>query len=244
MTVKLDPRRIAIILGAAVVFLALADLAGIISTYVFGHENLFGIVPLFNLGREMLKLDKEANVGTWYTGVLLLLCSLLLFILADHTKRERRGYYWFHWVFLSLIFACLSLDEVAAAHERISWTLTKMFETTHYFHYAWLVPGIIFSFLMFIIYIKFLLHLPRKTMYQFLLAGLLYVCGAVGFESLESNHYFLHGSENLTYALYTNVEEVLEMSGLVVFIHGLLSYWNRATGGRPTTISFSFKQNP
>ena len=61
-------------------------------------------------------------------------------------------------------------------------------------------------------------------MILFLLAGGLYIGGALGMEMIGGYYTDFYGKNNLTYALITCLEEVLEMTGIVVFIHGLLDY--------------------
>jgi hypothetical protein len=38
------------------------------------------------------------------------------------------------------------------------------------------------------------------------------------------------GTQHLGYAILTNIEEVLEMVGILIFIHGLLLYMERTWG--------------
>lgn len=46
----------------------------------------------------------------------------------------------------------------------------------------------------------------------------------------------LNGQQNLTYALLATLEEMMEMSGLVVFIYGLLRYIHSLKGQLTLTI--------
>jgi len=73
-------------------------------------------------------------------------------------------------------------------------------------------------------YLKFLLHLPRKTRDLFLLAGSIYVGGALGMEMVCGYYADAVGQRNLIYGLMASVEEILEMVGVIVFIYALLSY--------------------
>ena len=73
-------------------------------------------------------------------------------------------------------------------------------------------------------YLKFLLHLPRKTRDCFLLAGSIYVGGALGMEMVSGYYADAVGQRNLMYGLRTSVEKIIEMVGVSVFIYALQSY--------------------
>ena len=47
---------------------------------------------------------------------------------------------------------------------------------------------------------------------------------AVGVEMFEGKAVELHGRENIIFALYYTLEEMLEMLGITVFIYALISY--------------------
>jgi len=61
------------------------------------------------------------------------------------------------------------------------------------------------------------------------IAAVVYVAGAAGMEVVEALLDRLWGS--LSFSLLTIVEETLEMAGLVIFIHALLSYLKDAPKG-------------
>lgn len=55
----------------------------------------------------------------------------------------------------------------------------------------------------------------------FVLSGITFVAGAIGFELIGGREAELFGSNNLTYSLYYTCEEML---GVVIFIYTLLTY--------------------
>lgn len=69
--------------------------------------------------------------------------------------------------------------------------------------------------------------LPRRSRWLFVLAGALYVGGALGVEALSGRQEWLHGGHTAGYHAVITVEELLEMAGLVVFIFALLDYIGR-----------------
>jgi hypothetical protein len=73
------------------------------------------------------------------------------------------------------------------------------------------------------VFIKFITHLDQKTRYLFLIAGALYVGGAIGFEIIENLYADAYG-QDLVYSMLQNLEEGMEMAGIIVFIYALLNY--------------------
>jgi hypothetical protein len=109
--------------------------------------------------------------------------------------------------------------------------------STHGFiHHTWVLYGIPFGLIVAVSYLTFLLHLPRRTMHLFILAGITYVGGALIMEMINARYADLHGSQNISYQMMTVAEEFLEMSGIVIFIYALLSYM--ASHVRSITINF------
>jgi hypothetical protein len=81
--------------------------------------------------------------------------------------------------------------------------------------------------------------LPAQTRRAFVLAGAIYIGGALGMEMIDGLYASLYGEKNLTYAFLTTIEETLEMLGIVVFLHTLLTYLKRYV----TTIRISIGNN-
>ena len=167
-------------------------------------------------------LNKEQNFPTLYSSLALLLCSGLLFLIAQ-AKAKVRNRYTRYWYALSLIFAGLSLDEIMGFHELASAPLHRM-GVNGFLYNAWLVPASFFLVLFFIAFAKFFFHFPKTTRRLFLLATALFLGGACFIELLDGYYAFLHGKNNFGYAMFSTLEETLEMLGIVVFIHALLRY--------------------
>ena len=107
-------------------------------------------------------------------------------------------------------------------------------------HYAWVLPGMAFVGLIGIIYLRFLLSLPRKTQRLFVLSAFVFVLGAIGVEMLSGASASQAGEETFDYALIVTIEEFLEMLGVVVLIRALLEYIEGHLGG--LQISFSRRE--
>lgn len=63
-----------------------------------------------------------------------------------------------------------------------------------------------------------------------ILAGFLYVGGALGMEAVASYLNYEIGERGLYFAVLTTIEESMEMFGLLVFLYALLYYSNSELG--------------
>jgi len=217
--ITISPKRVAAWLSLIVSGLVLASLAGSFSTYVLSHPSVFGLVRLFSL-------DVEANIPTWYAAISLLACSVVLAAIAQTQPKPaipQTG----DWRILSIIFLFLSIDELASLHELLIDPLRAGLGTTGIFHFAWVIPYGVLVILLGLKYWKFLTQLPAQTRRSFVLAGAIYIGGALGMEMIDGLYASLYGEQNLTYAFLTTIEEALEMLGIVVFLHALLTYLKR-----------------
>jgi len=147
----------------------------------------------------------------------------MLFLIASIRKRAGDRYA-LHWRVLSIIFLYLSVDEAASIHELAIGPLRSALNTSGIFYFAWVIPAAALVLLFVLAYLRFLAHLPGKTRRLFLLAGIIYVSGALGMELVGGYQTDFYGRENMVYALIANTEEFFEMMGVVVFIYALLSY--------------------
>jgi hypothetical protein len=223
-TITVRPRQVAAVVGAAAAVLALAGVAGQWVQYRLGVEHSFGLVRSFDL-------DQEGNLATWFSVALLLTNSLLLGAIAVTRRRDSpeaagpRA-----WAGLALLLLLLSAEEAAAIHEMTVLPLRQLLNADGLLYYTWVVPGGILALLVAAAYLPFLARLPGRTRKRFVLAGMLYVGGAVGLEMIGGRHASLYGANNLSYALIAHVEETLEMAGLVVLLYSLLDYLGRYGG--------------
>jgi len=125
---------------------------------------------------------------------------------------------------LALIFAYISLDELARLHELTFAPLRRGLNATGPFYFTWVVPGAAIVVVLFATYLRFLLDLPARTRVQFVFAGAMYVTGALGMEMVSGVMASGGGGESLAGSLVSAVEESLEMLGILVFNYALLRY--------------------
>jgi hypothetical protein len=215
LQIPYSPKKIAQTLLFVILFLVLNHTIGQAYKFFSGHGNLGGYIRLFDL-------DAEANIPAWYSSSALFFCS---FLVGAWTKKVNQVPHAAHWLGISLLFLFLSIDEAVSVHETLGAVLENKFRPTGFFTSAWVIPGLAFIAVVFISYLKFLWHLPRKTGYQFLGAGIIYILGAVGLEMIAANFWWSsHQFEGFSYELLVACEEFLEMFGVVAFMYAFLSY--------------------
>jgi hypothetical protein len=177
----------------------------------------FGRVGDFALA-DVLSLSLEANVPTWYSSMLLFSAALALHAAGTDDARWRA-----HWWGLALAFAGISLDEVAGFHER----LNGLARLGGVLHFAWVIPFAVLVAVVGLLCVPFLRALPSSTRTRFVLAGTLYVGGALGVELVLGAWTDRHGPMNLVYRLIDAVEEAGEIAGVSLFVWAVLAH--RAT---------------
>lgn len=223
---------------AAVLLLNLASLCARVARYFWGYEGLLGPLRLLDAG-------DENTIPTWFSSAQLLLCSLLLAAIALAQKRSG-GRYRRRWGVLSLIFVLLSVDEAASMHEALGAGLERLLAATTGFDPAglvssfWVVPAAALTLVFLLAYLGFIAHLPRTTRRLFLLAGALFVLGAIGMEMLEAQVISASGDEasfesarglaKMVVGLLTSAEETFEMLGVAVFVYALLEHIGSCVG--------------
>ena len=219
VTLLPEPLRLARTLTGIALLLVGFSLLGLFARFYTDYDHLHRYARHFV---EKTNLDGEVNLPAFFAAVLLLSASALLGVIGrakkDHPQRTR-------WNLLALIFLLLAADEVTRLHELLNaTTLREYAPTTKYLHYTWVVPGIGFAAAVFVFYVPFLRALPRRTAGLMLLAGGLYVGGAVGVEMLGAGYLVEEGEHTVGYNLLVHVEETLEMSGLITFVYTLLDF--------------------
>ncbi len=84
--------------------------------YISGHDYVFGLRPLFNVGTEM-------NIPSIFSAIAILCSSMLLFALHVRCRKSNMHEHKF-FLFLGLVFLFLAFDEAFSVHERL-WIITE-----------------------------------------------------------------------------------------------------------------------
>ena len=210
--IPLSARRTVVVL---VVVIALLTLASLLVLAFPGIPD--GIDDLVWVG-------DEGNIPAWYSSVALLSAGVLAGLIAAGTARDS-GEFIPHWWGLSIVFICLSLDEAASFHEMLNKPLRSLLDAGGALYFAWVIAGAVFVIAFGVIYLRFLLHLPARTRWMFLLSAAVYLSGALVTEAVNASMWEANGAgTSFVYDLMTHLEELLEMGGVVLFIYTLLSY--------------------
>jgi hypothetical protein len=165
-----------------------------------------------------LSLSYEGNLPTWFSSCLLLMCSIAAGAIATTRPPMHR-----HWWGMCLVAGWMSLDEAAELHEHLS----GLFNTHGVLYFDWVIPAAMIVVAIAALYIPFLRVLDSVTRRDLLVAGVVYVTGALLME-LPLGWITEHsGMETLRYALVDWVEETMEMIGATLAFVALLEHYRK-----------------
>lgn len=202
--ISLSPSRI-----LAALLVTIATLAALHVVDMFIH---YRIIELHFLIRDLFDLNEEQSFGTWFSAVLLLATGVLLFAASGQSAETRTSPVF--WRLLGLGFCLLSLDEVVGLHESLNTAVD----------FSWTLPGMIVAGLAGLAFVPFVFSLPAKTRWLFILAGAIYLSGAIGMEKIGEEFGQRDLFDTLEYGLLTAFEELLEMTGVAVMAYAVLDY--------------------
>jgi hypothetical protein len=196
----------------------------------------FGLVLIHGVGTEtardigtFLYLGTEIAPGTWVASMLFITCSLLAAIgaLVANASDQR----WTRsWLLLAVVFCVLSLDEVANIHERLSPRISALVgDPSGVLTFAWVIPAVALGVAFLVVEIPFLRHLGPAGR-RLVVAGIVFVAGAVGLEMIEGDLSSRGNDEALSYGLLVTAEELLEFGALMWATLILLEYLRQRLG--------------
>jgi hypothetical protein len=173
--------------------------------------------------RMKIDINREANIPTFFSTLLILMATFLLWVISV-LERNHKQPFGVYWAVLSVIFLILALDEASSLHERLEDLVKRLYAFSGLFHYAWVVPALLFVFILGIIYLRFFLSLPRHIQGMLLIAISTYLIGAIGIEMLNGWYRNTIGMTRFIETILTTIEETLEMLGMILFIRSLMIY--------------------
>jgi hypothetical protein len=233
LSFRVRPTTVVLPLAAIVLILTAIVIALPVTAYLTGRD-------VSSATFRILDFRQEANIPTLLSTALLAFAAALLFLIGQEAWSQDRRLA-MRWHGLALIFAYLSVDEAAMLHEALNrfpvglgGSLALPFLDR--FPWVWFYGGAVIAIGLF--YLPFLRRLPRKTATTFAASGCLYLAGALGIETFGAYQIDLHGVSrgSLAYILRGVAEEFCEMSGVLVFLWGLLDYLGKT--GRRVTLTF------
>ena len=214
--ILIKPKTIIFTLVYTVVFVFGFEVILLVLKYSFNYNS-----GLFNMIEGFFDFNKEANFPTLISTILLLFASTILFFIYKAVLVKK-----IYWLFLSALFMFLCLDEAAQIHEKFDKLKSRIdvLENSSLAH-AWVLPYLALIIFVIIFLKGFLLSLPYKTKNLFILSGAIFVFGAIGLEIIQGQLSILSGGhETLTLDILYCIEELCEMSGVILFIWALLKY--------------------
>ena len=169
---------------------------------------------------QLFRLDSEANIPSAFSAGILFAVAVQMFTAS---KRERALHLRtaLAWSFLGVIFIYLGIDEIFSLHEIfLDSSFLPRFDA--FFHFRWVILGIILVATVATVFFPFLLRLPRITAIRLFIAGAVYVSGALGLEMIGGYLAETFGQRSVPYVIETLLEESLENIGIVLAFRCLI----------------------
>lgn len=207
-------------LAAIAVVLVIASISVSVAGHLTGNES-----KVIEKVAKVVSIDLERNVPAFFSMLILLFASVLLGVIASFKHQQNAEYKW-HWAVLAVGFFYMAFDEIGEIHEKLIEPMRGVLggENLGVFYFAWVVPAIAVVGVLGFIFLRFWWNLPKRFRLLILIAGALYLGGAVGVELLNGKYAETYGKENLAYQMLSVIEESLEMAGVITFIHALWDY--------------------
>lgn len=226
------PRKTALFLFYVLLFLILLQVAGLIMTYGLGHGRVFGLIRLFDF-------NTEQNIPTLFNTFLLIL-NAFLFYFVGKTEKASNGKSRWIWMFMSVIFLFLALDEFCEIHENLSEPFHERFNTSGLLYYAWVIPYGIAAIVLLLFFVPVWWKMEKRTRFLMALAVVLFLSGAILCEMFGGREYEQLGDQlDLKCGILATVEESLEMGGLILLLYTL----TRMISQKYAEIIISFRDN-
>lgn len=240
-------------------FLMLGILVLLHLVVVFCHVVLHAKVEALT---QLVDLDLESNLPTYFNSALFFI-GAILFHLHGRTEagKKRAG-----WYLMAAVFIFLGIDEGSQVHEKFMLFTHRLLNTggietadLGWFYYSWVIPYGLAAIGLLLLLSRWLFNLAPMLRWGMILSGATYLLGAVimemaggkaaqatyyppsDFPWLPCESYSDPGSCWLymdpTYITLYTLEEVLEMTGLILAIHFLL----RAIEDKGLTLSLALR---
>lgn len=213
-------------------FFAVADMFVVASFELFGFGRMLGLTRLFSL-------DAEQNPPALFSaGALLLTAAVCWLCGARSDKREAT-----FWKPMAIVFAYLAVDEAVSIHELLIPPAKEFFHASGAFAFAWVIPYGIALVIFLASIARPLMRLPAKTRNGLVVAGMLFVTGAIGFEMVEAgvkySDFMPWMTESLAFSLCVLCEESLEMLGIALALRTCLCHLTQHSGSMDVTVAIT-----
>ncbi|SHH93324.1 hypothetical protein [Ferrimonas marina] len=182
------------------------------------HRHFVRLAELFYVGGEN-------NLPTAFSSGLLLFSALLSFLARQAASAQDRPY----WLGLTLGMVLMAMDEALEFHESLSGPVRALLglETFGPLYFAWVLPAALLVLGLALVFFRFWWRLPMPLRRQTLLAGGIYLGGALGIEAMGGWWFEATTSKQAGYQVLVHLEEGAEMAGLLLYIQAMLVYLGR-----------------
>ena len=211
MTIRVDPKKTALLL----LKIALA----LLFLNIFGQ--IIGNLLEPKSGSDFLEFAQKQSGLRLYTTLLLVFCSALFLLIGLNNKEKGSGKS-FHWMGLCVIFFFLAIAKDTSLDEQFSVLLQSLFDISRSVVY-FIAYGIAFILIP-ALYIRFILQLPRRTLYWFIAGSITFLAGAFIFDLVTAYIGKILDHRSIAYIGSSAIEIFLETSGIIILIFTLLSH--------------------
>lgn len=164
---------------------------------------------------EKLSLSYEGNLPTWFSSSLLLACAVAAGAIARMRPAMHR-----HWWVIACLATWMSLDEATELHEHLGGFVG----TGGVLYFDWVIPAAVVVVALVIAFLPFIRALHPTTRTRLVIAGVVFVGGALVMELPLGWWVETRGTDDFGYALIDWVEETMEMIGTVLAFVALLAH--------------------
>lgn len=227
--VTISPKRLIKILVVTGTVLGCVDLVG---NLLYRWE-----MRLFNI--NLFQVIASLGIMRVYVLFLFLICSILLACIS-RSKKLKESRFVNHWKVLAVVFFGLFFVKLIGI-EATAFMFVRPSSDSVTLPILTFAVAVVLIIIFLRFYARFLFCLDRTTRRLFLVAGGTYLSGAIIMNTISKLLWRLLGwvryssyGKALPYALAQTIEELIEMSGILVFIFVLLSYLQNVclTGGK------------
>jgi hypothetical protein len=183
------------------------------------------VVALLNVDTDafhwnIINVDFEKNIPTLFS-MLQLFCGAALATFVAVLSRQTEPQNTPGWSLLALLFLCMCAEEMLQFHEMTGDILNKTGINRGLLYFPWIIWGLPLALVVGGTFVPFLRRLPRTTARRLVVAGAIYLGGAIGMEAVGGLAAEARGRGDW-YALCFLLEEGGEMLGAMLFIRALL----------------------
>ena len=221
--VQVTGRWVAVVLMGVIGGLILIQIGLLTLVHLLNEPTVFGLVDAFDFGGE-------GNITALVSTLLMIACACMLAFTGTMTGKGGGRLAWF---LIAAVFLFLGVDEATMIQEFASAPTREVLNASWVPQLAWVLPYGAAMIVLAVVLLPWFLKLDRSSQIRFVAAGFLFVLGAIGFELLESaqmRDILAENPDTVIEELQQPVvdtlilfEESLELIGLGVFLHALVS---------------------